>query len=117
MQKREIHKIDAEKIPLGRIATQVAKLLMGKHKPSYTPSVDMGDFVIVENFSKVKFTGNKMTQKLYYTPTKRPGKLKSETLSHLWARRPEETLRRAVMGMLPKNSLRKSMIKRLSIEK
>ncbi len=116
MEKKEIHKLDAAGIPLGRLASQAAKILMGKHKSSYLPNIDSGYFVVVENFGKVKFTGRKMEQKLYYKSTKQPGKLKSETLSHLISRRPYEVLRRAVFGMLPKNSLRKSMIKRLTIE-
>ncbi|OJI06443.1 50S ribosomal protein L13 [bacterium CG10_46_32] len=113
---REIHTIDAAGVSLGRVATQVAVLLMGKNKASYVPYKDEGDKVVITNYSKMKFTGaNKMEQKRYYRPTKRVGGLKSETLRDLWDRRPEEVLKRAVLGMLPKNTLRKAMIKRLSI--
>jgi len=115
MINRETHKIDANKIPLGRVATKVAAILMGKTKPSYKPYKDEGDFVVVENFDKIVFTGNKLKQKMYYKPTNRPGKLKSESLGHLLKRRNIEVLRRAVWGMLPKNTLRKSMIKRLTV--
>ncbi|MBU2575536.1 50S ribosomal protein L13 [Patescibacteria group bacterium] len=113
---RKIHKIDATKVSLGRIATQVAWLLMGKHKASYVPYKDDGDFVVIENLDKMKFTGNKMEQKKYYRGTTRVGALKSETLRSLWERRPKEVLRKAVMGMLPKNKLRAEMIKRLEIK-
>ena len=113
---RKTQTIDAAKISLGRVATQAAKFLMGKHKASYVPYKDEGDIVVIENLDKVKFTGNKMSQKLYYRPTQRVGHLKSETLSSLWERRPTEVLRKAVFGMLPKNKLRTSMIKRLEIK-
>lgn len=112
---RKTHKIDATGIALGRIATQIAWILMGKQKASYVPYKDDGDFVIVENLDKLKFTGKKMEQKKYYRPTTRVGHLKSETLASLWERRPKEVLRKAVMGMLPKNKLRPKMIKRLEI--
>ncbi|OIO48334.1 MAG: 50S ribosomal protein L13 [Parcubacteria group bacterium CG_4_9_14_0_2_um_filter_41_8] len=113
---RKTHKLDAANISLGRLATKAAFLLMGKHKPSYVPYKDDGDFVIIENFEKIKFTGNKMDQKMYYRPTTRPGKLKSETLGSLFERRPKEVLRKAVLGMLPKNKLRAKMIKRLEVK-
>ena len=115
---RKTHKIDATKIPLGRLATQIAWLLMGKQKPSYVPYKDEGDFVIIENLDKIKFSARakKMEQKKYYRPTTRVGALKSETLGSLWERRPKEVLRKAVMGMLPKNKLRPKMIKRLEIK-
>ena len=114
--QRETHTIDASGIPLGRIASQAARLLMGKNKASYVPYKDAGDAVMVTNYAKMKITGDKMDQKRYYRPTKRPGSLKSESLRELLNRRPEEVLKRAVYGMLPKNSLRKSMIKRLLIK-
>lgn len=112
---RATHTIDASGVPLGRVATQVARFLMGKHRASYVPYKDEGDVVVVKNFRKVTFTGAKMDQKRYWRPTTRPGSLTSETLRQLWQRRPEEVLRKAVYGMLPKNTLRKQMIKRLSI--
>jgi large subunit ribosomal protein L13 len=114
--ERNTHTIDAKGISLGRVATQVAHLLMGKHKPSYVAYRDLGDRVIVSNLKLIKFTGNKLEQKKYYRPTTRVGALKSETLASLWKRRPQEVMRKAVMGMLPKNSLRKEMIKRLTIK-
>jgi len=113
--QRTTHTIDASGIPLGRVASQIARLLMGKNKASYVPYKDEGDTVVVENYAKMKITGDKMDQKLYFRPTRRPGSLKSESLRQLLNRRPEEVLKRAVYGMLPKNSLRKSMIKRLLI--
>jgi len=113
---RKIHKIDASGISLGRVATKIAWILMGKQKASYLPYKDEGDFVVIENLDKIKFTGNKMEQKKYYRPTTRVGALKSETLASLWKRRPKEVLRKAVLGMLPKNKLRDDMIKRLEIK-
>jgi len=101
---------------LGRVATEAAGLLMGKHKPEYVPYKDMGDSVKIAGYAKVKFTGKKLEQKLMYHSTMRVGKLKSESLANLFKRRPHDVLRRAVYGMLPKNSLRKEMIKRLIIE-
>lgn len=113
---RTTHNLDAAGRSLGRLAAEAAKFLMGKHRPQYNARTDNGDFVEVENFSKVKFTGDKMRQKLYYRPTTRPGKLRSEKLIDLWKRDPKQVLRKAVWGMLPKNSLRQQMIKRLIIE-
>ncbi|MEK7189281.1 MAG: 50S ribosomal protein L13 [Patescibacteria group bacterium] len=113
--QRTTHTIDASGTPLGRIASRAALLLMGKNKASYVPYKDEGDAVVVENYAKMKITGDKLEQKRYYRPTKRPGGLKSESMRELLARRPEEVLKRAVYGMLPKNSLRKSMIRRLII--
>jgi large subunit ribosomal protein L13 len=112
---RKKHIIDADGVSLGRVATQAALILMGKNKASYVPNLDLGDFVEVKGYKNIKITGDKMNQKLYWRPTSRVGKLSSESLSSLIKRRPNEVLRRAVYGMLPKNSLRKEMIKRLSI--
>jgi len=113
---RKTHTIDASGLALGRVATQIAWLLMGKHKAAFVRHQDLGDTVKVVNFDKIKFTGSKLKQKLYYRPTRRVGALKSENLESLLKRRPQEPLRRAVWGMLPKNSLRKEMIKRLIIK-
>ncbi|MBI1961580.1 MAG: 50S ribosomal protein L13 [Parcubacteria group bacterium] len=113
--QRNTHTIDASGVTLGRVATQAARFLMGKHKASYVPYQDEGDLVVIVNYGSVKFTGSKMEQKRYFRPTTRPGSLRSETLWQLWQRRPNEVLRKAVYGMLPKNTLRKQMIKRLSI--
>ncbi|MDZ4221286.1 MAG: 50S ribosomal protein L13 [Patescibacteria group bacterium] len=114
--QREMHNIDASGVSLGRVAAKAAVLLMGKNKASYVPYKDEGDQVIVANYAKMKITGDKMEQKRYYRPTTRPGSLKSETMRELMARRPQEVLKRAVYGMLPKNTLRKEMIKRLTIK-
>jgi large subunit ribosomal protein L13 len=114
--KHEVHKIDATKTTLGRVASEAAKFLIGKHKPEYVPYKDQGDSVIIENYDKIKFSGGKMEKKVYYRPTTGVGAKKKKKLSDLWKRRPHEVLRRAVYGMLPKNSLRKEMIKRLKIE-
>jgi len=114
--ERKTHTIDAENVSLGRVASEAAKFLIGKHKPNYVPYKDQGDSVLITNYDKVKFTGGKMEKKKYYFPTTRVGALKSETLASLWKRRPNEVLRKAVYGMLPKNSLRKEMIKRLKIQ-
>ena len=115
--ERSHHTIDLAGMPLGRAASAIATILMGKHKPTYEPHIDGGDFVRAVHLSGVVMTGKKMTDKLYYRPTRRIGALSSEPLWRLWERRPEEVLRHAVMGMLPKNSLRSSMIKRLEIVK
>jgi len=114
--ERKHHTIEAAGVSLGRVASETAKLLMGKHKPDFETYKDVGDFVEVTGFEKIRITGNKLDQKMYYRPTERPGHLKSETMKTLLARRPHEVLRKAVYGMLPKNTLRKSMIKRLTIK-
>lgn len=113
---RNIHTIDAAGLALGRLAVLAAKHLMGKHKAGFVRRADAGDSVAVVNWKQIKFTGNKMKSKLYYRPTKRPGALKSENLEKFWRRRPREVIRRAVWGMLPKNSLRKTMIQRLTLK-
>lgn len=115
MATRNKQVIDAKNVALGRVASAAAKFLMGKHKANYERHIDNGDFVDVINYDQIKFTGNKLKAKLYYSDTKRPGGLKSESLQSLWARRPNEVLRRAVWNMLPKNTLRKAMIKRMNV--
>lgn len=107
--------VDAEGQVLGRLASQVAQILMGKHKSIYTPFMDVGDFVIVVNAEKVKVTGKKKDQKLYRWHTGYPGGFKSETLGSLLNRRPEEVIRRAVWGMIPHNRLGRKMIRKLKI--
>ncbi|MCX7917217.1 MAG: 50S ribosomal protein L13 [bacterium] len=114
--KRKWFIVDAEGQILGRLASKVAKILMGKHKPIYTPNVDTGDFVIVINAEKIKVTGKKLTDKIYYKHT--PGylgHLKEEKLISLLSRRPEAVIRFAVEGMLPKNSLGRKMLKKLKV--
>jgi len=114
--KRETHTIDATDKVLGRLAAQIAVLLRGKHRPNFVPYKDMGDFVIVENVNKLKFTRKKIEQKKYYRHSGYWGGLKEIPLKKLFAERPDEVLRKAVYRMLPKNKLRAKMIKRLKIK-
>jgi len=113
--KREWHLIDAKDKILGRVSTKIAKLLIGKDKVEYVPYLDVGDHVVVTNAAEVGVTGKKEKQKIYYRHSGYPGGLRSETLGDLRERRPEEIIRRAVKGMLPKNKLQKLMLKRLHI--
>ncbi len=107
--------VDAEGKVLGRLATEVANILRGKNKPIYTPHIDTGDFVVVVNADKVRLTGRKWEQKVYYRHSGYPGGLKSLTAKELWEKKPEELVRHAVKGMLPKNRLGRKMIKKLKI--
>ncbi len=113
--KRETHTIDATGQAVGRIATKTAMLLRGKNKPTFVPHIDAGDIVVIENASKVKFTGNKLVQKDYYHHTNYPGGLKRTPMKKVFDTKPDDVIRRAVYGMLPKNSLRGEMMKRLTI--
>lgn len=115
--KREKHIIDADGKVLGRLASEVAVLLRGKNKPNFAPYKDMGDFVVVKNVGKLKFTGKKFENKIYYRHTLYLGGLKKETLKEIYNKKgPSEVFRKAVMGMLTKNKLRAKQIKRLSFE-
>jgi large subunit ribosomal protein L13 len=107
--------IDATDVVLGRLASQVAILLRGKHKPIYAPHVDTGDFVIVVNADKVALTGNKLTQKRAYRHSGYPGGLRSVTYEELMKKRPDRVVEKAVRGMLPKNSLGRKMAKKLKV--
>jgi large subunit ribosomal protein L13 len=107
--------VDATGQTLGRLATRIADALRGKRKPEYTPHVDTGDFVIVVNAEKVSVTGNKRTDKRYYRHSGYPGGLKSRTFEEMQARRPEEIIRLAVKGMLPRNRLARKQITKLKI--
>jgi large subunit ribosomal protein L13 len=107
--------VDLEGKVLGRGATEIARVLRGKHKPIYTPSVDAGDFVIVVNADKVKLTGNKMADKVYHRHTGFPGGLRSITAEKLLQKRPEELIQKAVKGMLPKNKLGRQMFRKLKV--
>ena len=107
--------IDAENEIVGRLATQVATILRGKHKPSFTPHVDCGDFVIVINADKARFSGNKENNKLYYSYSGYPGGLKTRTAKEMRARQPEHLVRHAVKGMLPKGPLGRQMLKKLKV--
>jgi len=113
--ERHWYLVDAEAKTLGRLATQIADVLRGKGKPAYTPHVDTGDFVIVVNARKVHVTGQKLDQKLYYKHSGYPGGLHSRTLREQLERRPEEVLRKAVRGMLPKNRLASAQLRKLKI--
>jgi large subunit ribosomal protein L13 len=107
--------VDASDQTLGRLATRVATLLEGKHKPTYSPHLDTGDHVVVVNAGRIKVTGNKLLQKRYYRHSGYPGGLKEESLQALMARKPELVLERAVKGMLPQNRLGRAMIKKLKV--
>ena len=113
--QREWFIVDATGKTLGRLATEIAKVLMGKHKPTYTPHVDGGDFVVVINAEKVFVTGKKLTDKIYYKHTGYMGHLKETTLKEMLEKKPEEVIRLAVRGMLPKNKLRDRRMKRLKV--
>ncbi len=106
---------DAEGKILGRLATEIANALRGKDKAEFSPSQDIGDFVVVINAEKIKVSGDKANQKLYYRHSQRPGSIKSETLASLRERRPEEIIRRAVEGMLPGNRMGDQLINKLKI--
>ena len=112
---RKWYVVDAEGLALGRVASQVANILRGKNKPIYTPNVDTGDFVIVINASKVILTGKKLDQKIYYKHSGFVGGLKETKYRKLMAEKPEEALRHAVVGMLPKGPLGRQMAKKLKI--
>jgi large subunit ribosomal protein L13 len=107
--------IDADGKPLGRLASEIAKILKGKNKPIYTPHVDTGDYVIVINAEKVVLTGNKLDKKKYQYHTGYPGGLKEMTYRQLMQKKPTEAVRHAVKGMLPHNSLGRKMFKKLHV--
>ncbi len=107
--------VDATGKPLGRLASQVAAVLRGKHKPTYTPHTDAGDFVVVVNADKVLLTGAKLDKKFYYHHSAIPGGFKSESYRHLLARKPEFPIEKAVKGMLPKNVLGRELITKLKV--
>lgn len=115
---RETHIIDANGKSLGRLAVEIATLLRGKHKPDFVPYRDMGDFVVVRDIDKIKITGRKLKQKIYYHHTGFPGGFRQTPMERLIEKKGlGEVLKRAVWGMLPKNKLRAKMIKRLRIER
>jgi large subunit ribosomal protein L13 len=107
--------IDATNIPLGRLASRVASVLRGKHKPTYTPHVDTGDFVVVINADKVKVTGTKSINKFYHTHSGYPGAIRSESFEKAIVRHPELPVTEAVKGMLPKNVLGREMLTKLKV--
>ena len=107
--------VDAEDKILGRLASRLASILRGKNKPIFTPHVDTGDFVVVVNAKKIKLTGRKLKEKMYYHHSGYPGGIKSINANDLLDKNPEEVLRKAVKGMLPKNSLGRNMLKKLRV--
>lgn len=107
--------IDAEGQTLGRLASEVASILRGKHKPTFTPHVDTGDHVIIINAEKIQLTGKKLTDKVYYRHSLHPGGLKARTAKEMIETRPEQMLEGAIKGMLPKNSLGRQMFKKLNV--
>lgn len=114
---RKWHLVDAKGLTLGRVASRVARILEGKHKPAYTPNVDSGDFVIVLNAKDVVLTGKKAKQKMVITHSLYPGGLRALPVSKVLAERPERIFENAVRGMLPKNRLGKKMFKKLKVYK
>lgn len=113
--ERNWYLIDAADQRLGRLASEVARVLRGKNKPTYTPSMDTGDFVIVVNADKVAVTGKKRTQKIYRRNSGRPGGMKTETFAKLQSRLPERIVEHAVKGMLPKNTLGRQLFTKLKV--
>ncbi len=113
--ERRWHVVDAENQVVGRLAARVAAVLRGKHKPSYTPHVDTGDFVVVVNAEKARFTGQKETQKEYFSHSGYPGGVKTATPKQMRARKPTFIVENAVKGMLPKNPLGRAMLKKLKV--
>jgi large subunit ribosomal protein L13 len=107
--------IDATDKVLGRLAADVASILRGKTKPEYTPHIDVGDFVVIVNADKIKLTGNKLDQKMYYHHSGYMGGIKEQTAKQLLEKKPEDVIKHAVKGMLPKNSLGRSMFKKLKV--
>ena len=118
-KKEEMEKkwllVNADGKILGRLATEVSVLLRGKNKPEFAPFVDMGDFVIVINAEKIKVTGNKLDQKKYYSHSGYPGGIKEKTLKDLMEKKPEDVIRKAVWGMIPKNKLGRAVFKKLKV--
>ncbi len=113
--KREWWIVDAQGETLGRLASRIAIILRGKHKPTFTPNTDMGDFVIVINADKIHVTGRRLDQKMYYRHSGYPGGMKSMTLRELMRKHPERALQLAVEGMLPHNRLGRAMYKKLKV--
>ncbi len=112
---REWFIVDATDKILGRLATEITNRLRGKHKPEFAPHMDMGDFVVVINAEKIKVTGQKLDKKMYYRHSEHPGGLKEKTLRELLAVKPENVIKAAVKGMLPKNRLAAAQLKKLKV--
>ena len=107
--------MDASDQVLGRLATEIASILRGKHKPDFTPFLDTGDFVVIVNAERVKLTGAKLDEKIYYRHSGRPGSLKSETARERLDKHPERVIQAAVWGMLPKNRLGRKLLRKLKV--
>jgi large subunit ribosomal protein L13 len=115
LTQRQWHVIDARGKILGRMATEIAKVLRGKHKPIYTPNQDAGDFVIVVNAREIKLTGAKLDQKIYYRHSEYPGGIRQRTAAQMLDEKPEQLVMLAVKGMLPKNRLSRKLITKLKV--
>jgi len=115
LAQRRWYVVDAQGKVLGRMATEIARVLRGKHKPVYTPNVDAGDFVIVVNARGVKLSGKKLDKKVYYRHTEYPGGIRERTAAKMLAEKPEELVRLAVKGMLPKNRLSRKLVTKLKV--
>ena len=113
--ERNWHLVDASGLPIGRLASEIAQILRGKHKPQYAPHLDVGDHVVVVNASEIAITSKKPEQKMYHSHSGFPGGRKSESFNSLRQRKPERIIERAVWGMLPKNRLGRSILKKLHI--
>ena len=113
--EREWHLVDAAGLPIGRLASEIAQILRGKHKPQYAPHLDVGDHVVVINAGQIGITSKKPEQKMYHSHSGYPGGIKSESFNSLRIRKPEKIIERAVWGMLPKNRLGRAVLKKLHI--
>ena len=113
--KRDWIIVDANDQTLGRLATKIATLLLGKHKPSFTPGVELGDYVIVINAERIRVTGNKMEDKIYYRVSRYPGGIKAINLRNQLAKHPERVIERAVWGMIPHNRMGRSVMRKLRV--
>lgn len=114
-RQRDWYVVDAEGQTLGRLATQIADALRGKRKPDYTPHIDTGDFIVVVNAEKIKVTGDKMNSKIYWRHSGYPGGIKSRTLNEMLEKQPEEVIRKAVKGMMPRNKLGRAQLLKLKV--
>ena len=113
--ERKWYVVDAAGCTLGRLSSEVAKILRGKNKPEFTPHIDTGDYVVIVNASKIKVTGKKLNQKIYYNHSEYGGGMRETTLAEMMAKKPEKVIELAVKGMLPKGPLGRAMIKKLHV--
>ncbi|MCI9076017.1 MAG: 50S ribosomal protein L13 [Dorea sp.] len=113
--ERKWYVVDAAGCTLGRLSSEVAKILRGKNKPEFTPHIDTGDYVVIVNASKIKVTGKKLNQKIYYNHSEYVGGMRETTLAEMMAKKPEKVIELAVKGMLPKGPLGRAMIKKLHV--